>query len=74
MSEPFTIDHELLMNGDDIADLKCSICQNIYINPISCQNCLNHFCSSCIRTWLHNNPGSCPLCKNFKEMKAYPFL
>lgn len=45
------------------------------MNPVACSNCLNHFCTECIRNWLRINPAqSCPLCKNYKEMRCVPLL
>jgi hypothetical protein len=47
-----SIEFELLRNREktqnDI-DVACPICHNILMNPIACAQCLNHFCTSCIR-------------------------
>ena len=43
------IEHEFLINNDNISSqemdaIKCPICLNIFVNPIACGNCQNHFC------------------------------
>ncbi|XP_075037406.1 E3 ubiquitin/ISG15 ligase TRIM25-like [Mixophyes fleayi] len=46
-------------------DLSCSICMNIYTNPITL-SCGHNFCMDCIkRTWDHQDQGesTCPECR-----------
>lgn len=64
----------LAVSTENIDFVKCTICMYIYQNPIACGNCLNHFCTFCIREWLNRNPNSCPLCKNFREIRCVPIL
>ncbi|OMJ83945.1 hypothetical protein SteCoe_15042 [Stentor coeruleus] len=46
------------MENDFLSNLKCPICQNIFINPFIAGCCSNTFCVSCI-----GNSSKCPLCK-----------
>lgn len=32
-------------------DITCTICSNIYFDPMECSSCRNNFCSECIRKW-----------------------
>ncbi|KAL4455349.1 hypothetical protein ABPG74_012501 [Tetrahymena malaccensis] len=64
----------LAVSTENIDFVKCAICMHIYQNPIACGNCLNHFCTVCIREWLVRHPNTCPLCKNFREMRCVPML
>ncbi|EAS04680.1 TRAF-type zinc finger protein (macronuclear) [Tetrahymena thermophila SB210] len=64
----------LAVSTENIDFVKCTICMHIYQNPIACGNCLNHFCTVCIREWLIRHPNTCPLCKNFREMRCVPML
>jgi len=70
----YTIESERALNLDDKGMCICTICENIFIRPIRCANCDNHFCLKCIEEWLVNNPGNCPLCKNFKIINTSPLL
>ena len=40
-------------------ELTCSICQDIFKNPIFTNCCLQTFCEDCIQEWLQNN-STCP--------------
>ncbi|EGR27683.1 hypothetical protein IMG5_191010 [Ichthyophthirius multifiliis] len=64
----------LAVQTENLDFVKCPICIHIYVNPIACGNCLNHFCMFCIREWLIRNPNQCPLCHNFREMRCFPML
>lgn len=65
---------KLAVQTENIDLVKCPICMHIYYSPIACGNCLNHYCKLCIREWLKRNPGKCPLCKNYREMRCVPML
>ena len=56
--------------NDNINDCTCSICQNIFLKPVMCKNCENHFCFACIDEWIKDHPGACPFCKNFEKKKS----
>ncbi|KAK6529154.1 hypothetical protein TWF694_004366 [Orbilia ellipsospora] len=43
-------------------ELTCSICCELFKDPITLLNCLHNFCGSCIVPWSENN-GSCPSCR-----------
>jgi chromosome segregation ATPase len=43
------------------ADLKCSICHNIFNDPYRTL-CSHYYCRECIRNWLAEH-NTCPLCK-----------
>lgn len=46
----------------DYYDLKCVICQSIYINPVVLKNCGHEFCEECINEWKNHNIN-CPICR-----------
>ena len=56
--------------------LLCIICNNILWKPIACSSCYDHFCSSCIHTWITESKNVCPKCKSipFKGNKAIPLV
>ena len=70
------IEIERVENFDDKINglCVCIICNNIFIQPVQCNNCKAHFCSSCIENWVSSNPGNCPLCKDFKKTNSHPLL
>ena len=37
----------------------CSICNNIFINPVMCMNCQNAYCKKCTQNWSLKNKN-CP--------------
>ena len=39
--------------------LKCSICLDLVMKPVECQNCSKLFCEECINNWLKNTK-QCP--------------
>ena len=44
--------------------LTCSICSDIFIEPIMCKNCQNSYCRECIESWLQKST-TCPnRCQN----------
>ena len=48
-----------------IEQILCPICNDIPLNPISCQNCGNIFCSNCIK-----NINKCPFkCNNNHQFR-----
>ncbi|CAF1464029.1 unnamed protein product [Adineta ricciae] len=53
----------LYLNEDSIPDeLKCTICQEPFINPFNGTKCGHTFCESCIDNWFRHN-SSCPTCR-----------
>ncbi|CAD8107633.1 unnamed protein product [Paramecium primaurelia] len=53
-------------------DIKCPICLNVYLDPISCDSCMNHFCKKCHQ---QKQSTKCPLCNRQGETrKAFPLL
>ncbi|XP_076309635.1 uncharacterized protein LOC143224965 [Tachypleus tridentatus] len=48
-------------------ELLCSICQNVYCDPVEC-SCRHVFCRSCISSWLDIRK-TCPICRK----KTYVF-
>ncbi|XP_013794849.1 TNF receptor-associated factor family protein DDB_G0272829-like [Limulus polyphemus] len=52
-----------LENFDPAPDdeLLCSICQNVYCDPVEC-SCRHVFCRSCISSWLDIRK-TCPICR-----------
>ena len=51
---------EFIRKEDLKEDLSCSICTNVFFNPVTHQ-CGNTFCKACIDQWVQQNP-LCPLC------------
>jgi hypothetical protein len=43
----------------DVSELTCSICQDIFRNPVVANCCLQTFCEYCIKEWLTANK-TCP--------------
>ncbi|EPS43064.1 hypothetical protein H072_2863 [Dactylellina haptotyla CBS 200.50] len=43
-------------------ELTCSICCELFKDPVTLLNCLHNFCGSCIVPWSENN-SSCPSCR-----------
>ncbi|CAF3819636.1 unnamed protein product [Rotaria sp. Silwood1] len=60
---------------DDLEDLHCSICHNILWKSMACQTCETHFCSACIKKWLHEGRNQCPVgCEPFIERACSRFI
>ena len=51
-------------------ELTCTICMNLLYNPISCKNCDNMFCSTCIIEW-NKQSTNCP---NHCKFEPKPIL
>jgi hypothetical protein len=50
--------------------IKCIICLEIIIEPMTCMSCHHAFCNSCIHKWLKEN-DKCPIrCQNTKYQKS----
>jgi hypothetical protein len=47
------------LSQTDSEELICSICQDIFRNPIVTNCCLQTFCEQCINDWLETN-NTCP--------------
>src|SRR5438094_347353 len=52
------------------ANLKCSICLDVLLMPVTNKSCKHVFCERCITVWIHQNQvgengnlGTCPLDK-----------
>ena len=46
--------------------LQCSICLDLVMDPVECQNCSKLFCKDCINSWLKNS-NQCPNKHQFKK-------
>ncbi|XP_040190176.1 E3 ubiquitin/ISG15 ligase TRIM25-like [Rana temporaria] len=64
-----------MASADLRAELECSICQNIYTNPVTLK-CGHNFCWDCIDRVLDTQEGSgdyfCPVCR--KRFRSRPSL
>ena len=50
--------------------VKCFICYNQAINPLSCPKCNNFACTKCLEMYFGNQRGKkCPICKQVIEIK-----
>ena len=50
--------------------VKCFICYNQAIDPLSCPKCNNFACKKCLEMYFGNQRGKkCPICKQIIEMK-----
>ena len=50
--------------------VKCFICYNQAVNPLSCPKCNNFACSKCLEMYFGNQRAKkCPLCKQIIELK-----
>ena len=50
--------------------VKCFICYNQAVNPLSCPKCNNFACSKCLEMYFGNQrTKKCPLCKQVIELK-----
>ena len=50
--------------------IKCFICYNQAIDPLSCPKCNNFACKKCLEMYFGNQRGKkCPICKQIIEMK-----
>jgi hypothetical protein len=47
------------LSRSDYEELTCSICQDIFRNPVVANCCLQTFCEQCINKWLETN-NICP--------------
>ncbi len=47
------------LSQSDAEELTCSICQDIFRNPVLTKCCLQTFCEQCINDWLETN-NTCP--------------
>ena len=55
----------IYINDDSISShLKCTICTNVFINPVVHTTCLNTFCSSCVDEWCSKGNTTCVLCRS----------
>ena len=41
----------------------CSICNEIFISPVTLNNCGHVYCSYCIEAWKKNGHNTCPNCR-----------
>ena len=57
--------------SQSVLDLvKCFICYNQAINPLSCPKCNNFACTKCLEMYFGNQRGKkCPICKQNIELK-----
>lgn len=53
-------------------DLSCSVCQDIFRDPVVLQ-CSHSFCKGCLQSWWSEKPvQTCPLCKNVSSSSDPP--
>mmetsp|Transcript_35274 Transcript_35274/g.77217 ORF Transcript_35274/g.77217 Transcript_35274/m.77217 type:complete len:239 (-) Transcript_35274:183-899(-) len=51
------------VNEDDVSQhLKCGICQEVFVDPVSATPCGHSFCRKCIMQWLQRQ-STCPECR-----------
>ncbi|CDW76811.1 radial spoke head containing protein [Stylonychia lemnae] len=43
--------------------MTCSLCYLIFVNPVLCKICHNHFCQMCLQKYLKDNDKKCPVDK-----------
>jgi hypothetical protein len=61
--------------GVNVGHLECSICHDVFWEPVACQSCETPFCSACINRWLTSNPNKCPnRCEVYTERKCPSFI
>ena len=71
-----SLDPESIKNVDfynSISDIiKCSICHNILLMPVTCNSCENHFCKNCVSNWVKVNKSdtACPFKCSKNEFKS----
>ncbi|CAD8114787.1 unnamed protein product [Paramecium sonneborni] len=67
---------QLVNRSPQIEELcKCMICLEIFIDPMCCESCENHFCQTCLTTWSQNQSArSCPVCNKLKEKQGQRIL
>jgi len=70
----YEIEVERVDKQDNLELCTCSLCENIFFNPVMCKNCENHFCKLCINKWISKNPNVCPLCKNYEQKNVSSIL
>ena len=51
----------------------CSICQDVFYEPIQCQSCQNCFCKECIFSWMKKSKA-CPFKCEKPEYKENRFV
>ena len=57
----------LIVNNKEISPtLQCSICLDLVMDPVECENCSKLFCNECIEGWLKNS-SQCPNKHIFKK-------
>lgn len=50
----------------------CSVCQDIFVNPVQVLPCCHCFCEKCILSWEKRN-SSCPLCRGIVSFQILDF-
>ena len=43
--------------------LLCSVCADVYMNPLNVRSCLHKFCSTCIEDYNRIYKKECPACR-----------
>ena len=57
----------LIANNQEISPtFQCSICLDLVMDPVECENCSKLFCNECINGWLKNS-NQCPNKHLFKK-------
>ena len=57
---------QLISNPKTISPtLRCSICLDLVMDPVECDNCSKLFCKYCIEKWLNYNNNECPNMHDF---------
>jgi len=63
----YELDRFVDLTETEKTELVCSICQDIFKNPVFTSCCSQTFCEECINEWLEKN-ASCPYDR--KELSA----
>lgn len=50
---------------------RCSICLNIYEDPVNIRNCLHKFCRKCIEEYQRRIKKECVVCRQFIETRRH---
>lgn len=50
---------------------RCSICLNIFEEPVNIKNCLHKFCKKCIEEYNRKFKKECVICRKFIETRRH---
>ena len=58
---------EMFYECEEIFEVKCTICLNVFESPRKLSNCRHHYCRRCIIEWLEDSE-ECPQCRTIGEI------